>query len=539
MRFRYKGWKLKGGRRTKATETIPKIHLGNATKLVQSFQGAIEAHSLGVEDRPRLRESLAEDLFRRLQAINRQRPYFSLEIEQKGFSVEGCFLNGGQELPILSSYLLDQGIRTITFHAGVPKASITDFISILGSARSMGESANHAPRCLWARILSHPLPGISIRVLQEIPSTAKLLSTKPGYNSPKKEEIPSEQPSQTQRWIRAEKNRSLSLELGLAILTDLVEEGNPQDFEEVETRELEACLAHLLQEKRIRETLHLLDRADLCLPRDQKPYKILKTAFNRTIDERYLNELLAYLPPSPDPSIAAFLLRIGPRVAPILLGALSRSRTPALHALLETLVQMDPAPFLKALEESEDPNLQETALEYLMEVPAHIPEPLLRLLSESEAPSLRASSFEALFREGLIGEEEALSLTEDPIESIRVRALTWLTQNPLSFSNLERFLLEFSSRERGIGIRERKVAFEVMAAASSQKAPQILDPWIHQRKMPWRRKSDRENQICAIQALSTLSHLGEIRDYLEKLLLSCPSHLCIWIQKALSNRQDP
>jgi hypothetical protein len=328
--------------------------------------------------------------------------------------------------------------------------------------------------------------------------------------------------------------------MGLALLSDLVEGSNPRsEIEEEETRELEASLSHLIQEKKIRETLHLLDRADLCLPRDRKPYSILMGAFDRAIDESYLNDLLAFLPPSPDPSIAAFLLRIGPRVAPILLGALSRSRTPALHALLETLVQMDPIPFLKALEESDDPNLQETALEYLMEGPTKVPTSVLRLLSESETPSLRARSIEALFRQGFIEEEEALSLTEDPIESIRLRALLWLTKNPLSYHNIERFLLEFSSRERGIGIRERKLAFLVLAAASGQKAPQILDPWIHQRKMPWRRKSDRENQICAIQALATLCHLGEIRDYLEKLLLSCPPHLCIWIQKALSNPQDP
>ncbi len=506
---------------------------------MQSFQAAIEAHSLGVEDRPRLRESLAEDFFHRLEAINTQRPFFSLEIEPKGFSVEGRFLKGGKEIPILSAYLLTQGIRTITFHAEVPQSSVQDLIGLLGVARSMGESSTYPSKCLWARLLAHPLPGISVRILQDLPPKTKWVPSHTDPNSSKEEEELPGQCSAIQRLVRAEENRALSLELALSLLADLTEGEHPSHFEEDETRELEACLTHLIQEKKIRETLHLLDRADQSLPRDRQPIKILLAAFDRATNEDYLNELLAYLPPSPDPSIAAFLLRIGPRVAPILLGALSRSRTPALHALLETLVQMDPTPFLHSLEESEDPNLQETALEYLMEVPAPIPTPLLRLLSDSETPSLRARSLEALFRKGSIGPEEALGLTQDPIESVRVRALLWLTKNALSFQNLERFLLEFSSRERGIGIRERKLSFQVLATASGQKAPEILDPWIHQRKMPWRRKSDRENQICAIQALSTLRHLGEIRDYLEKLLLSCPPHLCVWIQKALSAPQNP
>ncbi|HHI79222.1 MAG TPA: HEAT repeat domain-containing protein [Planctomycetes bacterium] len=506
---------------------------------MQSFQAAIEAHSLGVEDRPRLRESLAEDFFHRLQAINRQRPFFSLEIEQKGFSVDGRFLKGGKEIPDLSSYLLGQGIRTITFHAGVSRRTVLDLIGILGSARSMSESSSSPSKCLWARVLAHSLPGISVRILQDLPPKTQWNPFLSDRETQREEEGIHGRASEIQRLIRTEEHRVLPLELGIALLSDLVSKEAGEQWEEEETRELEACLSHLIQEKKIRETLHLLDRADQCLPRDQKPFKILTASFDRAIDETYLNELLAVLPPSPDPSIAAFLLRIGPRVAPILLGALSRSRTPALHALLETLVQVDPTPFLQTLKESDDPNLQETALEYLIETPTPIPTPLLRSLANSETPSLRTRSVEALFRFGEIEEEEALHLTEDPIESIRIQALLWLSKNPLSFQNLEAFLLDFSSRERGMGIRERKAAFQVLAAASGKESPQVLDPWIHQSKMPWRRKTDRENQICAIQALGTLSHLGEIRDYLEKLLLSCPPHLCVWVQKALSDSQDP
>ena len=505
------------------SESVHHLEPQVAGRLLQAFHAAVQAQSLGIEEQPRLRESLDRDFIERLRSILDSRETLTIRIHPDGFQVDHCLLPADTEAMALAAFLRDEGIRSIHIRKETTDETLDRLLVMLGSYLAVRGHWRHRPG-LWQRLLNDEFPGISFGILrgidpEELDMENALLGPGEGvyWSDPSGLPLAGFREFWAERQARVEMNRNLDFEFGKALSEDMARCPADSPLRNAELRALRPVIGSLVRQGKPREALALLESIELSPGFSERERAILDSLLHDFRKPSYLRSFLDNLPPHPDSGHAAFLMRLGPEIAPALLKESIRYRSAALHTLLETLVQLDPSPFFEVLGHDEDPEARERALDLLHSAKRSIPTGLLRDLARHPAPFLRTKALRILVEERpeQLDEEEALRFLEDPNEGVRLQALRRLLDSPPDPERFRRLLDWFRIRQRDFSLKERHDSLRALYLADRSKAIDLFRSWLFDPPAMVRRRSDRENRGCALRVLGEHSG-GEGHELLER-----------------------